>query len=184
MDKGLKLLSDLTIFQLDCPLCKKQRIYKTKNGFEKAKKFKKLCKSCSNSIANGGKGCLIKDNQKICSFCHIYKNFEEFSQTGKKLKSRCKNCETIYSKKYAKDILRFNRYNISKNVFEDFLSKQNYKCAICFSNIVESSCHIDHCHQNNQVRGLLCELCNKGLGQFKDSIINLKNAIKYLNNNK
>ena len=30
------------------------------------------------------------------------------------------------------------------------------------------------------IRGLLCDLCNKGLGCFKDNVINLETAIKYL----
>jgi hypothetical protein len=39
---------------------------------------------------------------------------------------------------------------------------------------------IDHCHETNLVRGLLCHDCNKGLGNFKDNIIFLQIAIEYL----
>lgn len=34
----------------------------------------------------------------------------------------------------------------------------------------------------NKVRGLLCQSCNSGLGQFKESVLNLISAIKYLQN--
>ena len=39
---------------------------------------------------------------------------------------------------------------------------------------------IDHCHESGIVRGLLCMPCNTGLGNFKDNVQTLLNAIKYL----
>jgi hypothetical protein len=39
---------------------------------------------------------------------------------------------------------------------------------------------IDHCHTSGEFRGLLCHRCNIGLGQFKDDIAVLQNAIDYL----
>ena len=39
---------------------------------------------------------------------------------------------------------------------------------------------IDHNHETNIVRGLLCHNCNVGLGHFKDSVGYLKEAINYL----
>ena len=43
---------------------------------------------------------------------------------------------------------------------------------------------VDHCHTSNEVRGILCLKCNMALGNFKDSIENLQNAIKYLKGDK
>lgn len=39
---------------------------------------------------------------------------------------------------------------------------------------------VDHCHTTGQVRGVLCENCNKGLGLFKDSPERLLSAARYL----
>ena len=39
---------------------------------------------------------------------------------------------------------------------------------------------IDHNHVTGEIRGLLCNACNKGIGFLNDDIRLLKNAIKYL----
>lgn len=59
-------------------------------------------------------------------------------------------------------------------------------CAICGEFLSKETKHVmvDHCHETNRIRGLLCRRCNIGLGMFKDSIRNLKEAINYLINSK
>jgi Recombination endonuclease VII len=58
------------------------------------------------------------------------------------------------------------------------IHKQQSRCAICGTRLV--SPHIDHDHATGTVRGILCPPCNHGLGHFRDSVINLRRAIKYL----
>lgn len=171
----------MKILSNNCPVCNKERSYKSKSGFYRANKNNLPCKSCSNSIILGGKGCLIKNETKLCSYCHDYKSFNQFGTNGNgKLKSRCKKCQSKYNIKYHKEVFRFDRYGITKDIFDKMLTEQNNKCSICELKINENSCHIDHCHSTGEVRGLLCEKCNKGLGQFDDNINYLKNAINYL----
>jgi len=75
---------------------------------------------------------------------------------------------------------RFVKYGITNEIFYNLLRKQDYKCVICSKEIDEDSCDIDHCHNSSRVRGLLCPNCNKGLGNFRDNIEFLNNAIVYL----
>jgi hypothetical protein len=42
----------------------------------------------------------------------------------------------------------------------------------------------DHDHTTNQVRGILCERCNRAIGLLRDDVDVLKNAIKYLERHK
>jgi hypothetical protein len=77
-------------------------------------------------------------------------------------------------------------YNITLEDYNELLSKQDGKCAICgceeiyYRNKVLS---VDHCHNTNKIRGLLCNNCNRVLGLFKEDKNILLNAIKYLENN-
>lgn len=59
------------------------------------------------------------------------------------------------------------------------MADQNYACAICGESI-RGRAHVDHNHKTDEVRGLLCFLCNAGLGMFKDNIRLLAAAIVYL----
>jgi hypothetical protein len=56
-------------------------------------------------------------------------------------------------------------------------------CAVCFRSfeeLDEKQIHIDHDHKTGAIRRLLCFNCNGGLGNFKDSIERLEQAIVYL----
>ena len=86
--------------------------------------------------------------------------------------------------KSRKQNLKIN-YGITLEDYEIMYSKQSGKCLICnsFKNDKgKDGLVVDHCHTKGHVRGLLCFECNTGLGRFKDNIILLENAIKYLSN--
>lgn len=71
------------------------------------------------------------------------------------------------------------RYGITVEDYERILKAQDSKCAIC-RNQPETRLHVDHCHETNRVRGLLCGTCNRGLGMFKDMHFYLDRAADYL----
>lgn len=77
-----------------------------------------------------------------------------------------------------KSNLKFN-YNLTQEQFDQMALSQNGRCAICRE---AKKLVVDHCHKTGIVRGLLCSLCNSGLGYFKDSLYNLTTAYRYLFN--
>lgn len=65
--------------------------------------------------------------------------------------------------------------------------EQNSKCAICKKSEQCNGVHgeikelaIDHDPASGKLRGLLCQSCNTGLGNFKDDVGILCYAIEYL----
>ena len=69
------------------------------------------------------------------------------------------------------------RYGISEAEFDAIKAKQGGLCAVCQEAQAD---HVDHDHVTGKVRGILCFNCNGGLGQFKDRIDRLEQAIDYL----
>lgn len=72
------------------------------------------------------------------------------------------------------------RYGITKADYDRMSAEQNYRCAICGQETAEAL-HVDHNHQTKQVRGLLCENCNFGVGLFAENPEAMAKAIVYLN---
>ena len=59
--------------------------------------------------------------------------------------------------------------------------KQNGVCAICKKECITGRrLAVDHNHVTGKNRGLLCTNCNTSLGGFKDDILYLEAAIRYL----
>jgi hypothetical protein len=71
------------------------------------------------------------------------------------------------------------QYGITEEEFQARKAKQNNRCAMCFEIFVKTPC-IDHDHETEEIRGLLCRFCNLVLGNAHDSIEVLQGAIKYL----
>lgn len=72
------------------------------------------------------------------------------------------------------------RYGLTVEEFNSIAQAQQGVCAICCRPPKFPSLSIDHCHETNKFRGLLCEDCNHGLGHFRDNIEVMQAAIVYL----
>jgi len=73
------------------------------------------------------------------------------------------------------------RYGLSVEDYEKMAADQNGVCAICGQpERKKSALSVDHDHETGEVRGLLCDACNRGLGAFRDDPERLGRAIAYL----
>lgn len=74
------------------------------------------------------------------------------------------------------------KYGLSLLEYDKMLKAQDSRCAICRTDTPGRYDRfvVDHCHETEEVRGLLCHSCNLGLGKFKDDIGLLKAAAEYL----
>lgn len=71
------------------------------------------------------------------------------------------------------------KFNLSKEEYLAKLAEQKEVCAICGKQCTKSLA-VDHNHATKQVRGLLCNNCNRGIGHLKEDKQILLNAISYL----
>ena len=74
------------------------------------------------------------------------------------------------------------QYGITVEEYDVLYEEQNRGCAICFAPTGSNNKRlaVDHNHETGEVRGLLCDDCNIGLGKFKDNPNLLDTAINYL----
>lgn len=59
-------------------------------------------------------------------------------------------------------------YGITLEQMDEMLTQQNSKCAICKTSLKKRRPCVDHCHQTNAIRGLLCRSCNLKLAVVED----------------
>src|SRR5271165_6035947 len=124
----------------------------------------------------------VKDGKKLCRICNEWIVLDKFFKRTWKGKpstefSYCKDCsKTAFSdKKYYWHI--GNKYNISTEEYLLLLKSQNDCCAICKKSPnklkqtkgCKTKLVIDHDHVTGKIRGLLCDNCNKAIGQFQEN---------------
>lgn len=100
-------------------------------------------------------------------------------------RSHCIQCHTAAARTPASKALQKawryqSKYGMTVADVDAMLTAQESACVICRVSLSEETMHIDHDHATGRVRGILCELCNKGLGQFKDDAVRLRAAAAYL----
>lgn len=140
----------------------------------------------------------IKEQHKNCCVCNERKHFSEFynlvnKNDGKSY--RCKTCDSVaraswYEKHPERSkasararSLKF-KYGLTIEEYTQLSEKQNHKCAICGCDENSSKVHgnfaVDHCHHTNEVRGLLCNQCNRAIGMLDDDPLTVFKAYQYL----
>src|ERR1039458_4294576 len=89
-------------------------------------------------------------------------------------------------REHRKGLVRENHlkrnYGITPEQHKQMFISQNGKCAICFEVFTHSKdvC-VDHNHNTNQIRQLLCRNCNLMIGHSRENSQILSNGIDYLN---
>jgi hypothetical protein len=131
-----------------------------------------------------------------CRKCGTSKPLDEYyqnKQTGRPSGYTCKECtkqavrgrleriaHQVPELQRGYDLKR--RYGITADEYDRLLLKQGGACAICDGPPGGKGkyFHVDHCHGSGAIRGLLCNNCNRGLGQLRERAEIVRAAIAYL----
>jgi len=120
------------------------------------------------------------EGNKVCCRCKKEKaknNFIYNKSSTDGFNGWCRSC--------AKDDALLKKYNISLSVYNQLLQQQGFACKLCKTLIPggpQDQFVVDHDHITGQVRGLLCNHCNTGIGKLHDDPILLRFAALYIEN--
>lgn len=132
-----------------------------------------------------------------CCTCTQYKPVSEFHNDKSGLAGKaysCKICANSRARKHHADwrskdpeyLTKARQYYIKRThgitteQYDAIVLSQNNACAICLTTSPKGGWHLDHSHLTGKHRGILCNVCNRGLGYFQDDPTILQAAIGYL----
>jgi hypothetical protein len=115
---------------------------------------------------------------KACTKCKTKKpldavNFPLHNKTKSGFDSWCRACRASYRNANCRGKFRSV---ISDDALAN-IKETTKECVICGN---EGKLVVDHDHKTGQIRGMLCNHCNRGLGHFRDDPTLLEFASQYL----
>lgn len=153
----------------------------------------------ASKILNRDKDGHIVEDSRTCNKCKMvlcpskFREYKKVRSNGESYFHRlavCRECDlpriqlmnkTYKETGYSRNTTLKVKYNLSLKDYDDLFKSQDYKCKICRRLKTEDkNFPVDHCHELNIVRGILCPQCNLGLGGFKDNWKLIIKAINYL----
>ena len=92
------------------------------------------------------------------------------------------------ARKFAADPIKFRRarfeyytlnraHGIDRKTYDEMLIERVGCCDHCRN---QADLHLDHCHETNRLRGMLCLKCNTALGQLGDTEEAIERLLAYV----
>ena len=131
---------------------------------------------------------------RTCKICHEEKPLIDYYKATRGHHGKCKKCYiALQQQKYDPVKNRENHlkrhYGLTLDDYDLMLVEQNGVCKLCGTSDPGGRqtgrgkvdvFFVDHCHASGKVRGLLCNTCNKAIGQVGENISFFEKAILYL----
>ena len=124
---------------------------------------------------------------KVCPKCGVERSIADFVRNRAMpsgIGSYCRPCHAAVVRENtkknhggARDFQLKRRYGVDSNAIAWLILQQGGACAICHD---AAPVHLDHCHDGQNVRGILCFNCNRALGYFGDDLSTMARAADYL----
>lgn len=146
------------------------------------------CRLCMIELISGinWKLSMVKRKDYLCKTCNAEHRKQRYKANIELAREKARNKADSWRKRNPeKDLAaQLRRYNLSVESFKTLETKQNGVCAICKDppgvNPWQKRLCVDHDHETNRIRGLLCDKCNRALGMLGDNVEAFKRVIKYL----
>jgi hypothetical protein len=145
------------------------------------------CEDCGVDVESKygrGRYCLACKRRKAAAkaAAQFAANPERVRQRGRESSARMRaDPERRARKQQVARTRRLQRdYGLTEQQYDALVEEQLGFCAICHQLPGVRGFVVDHNHETGEVRGLLCDRCNTGLGLFRDLPDNLRRATAYL----
>ncbi len=135
------------------------------------------CLSCGVPLTDENRS--GSDGRKKCKACHAAYERKRRSKNRAQINARQREIWAANPLRWKHYRLR-GKYGITLEQYDALLAAQSGRCAICMVPFSDTQPYVDHDHATGEIRGLLCNSCNNGLGRFKDDPSRLRNAAAYL----
>lgn len=152
----------LNVVESSCPVC--GEVFKQPIRIQGGGQIKKFC---SRNCLNKKWG--LNNPERRKEIVHKYESILE---------------NKIKKQKQARKRQLKKEHGWTPEDFERELIRQNFSCYGCLKPFREETPRIDHDHQTNKTRGLLCDKCNRGLGYFDDNPETLRRLMAYLDHDR
>jgi len=105
---------------------------------------------------------------KTCPKCKIVKPINAFAKASREVCGRQSYCKVCHNKMTAEFRWKRRGIDCDNELYNYLFNEQQGCCAICgkHQSELKKALGVDHNHITGQVRGLLCGICNRGLGNF------------------
>lgn len=147
-----------------------------------------ICKKCGEEKLHHAKGMCKKCCDKEWAIVNPEANRRKARRwynknKGKPYKKPSPREKQIWGEDEIRNYYYKQRYGLTLSEYNTLLEAQGDRCAICGKMPEENGrrLSVDHNHKTGQIRGLLCQNCNRGLGSFKDNPEITASATDYLN---
>lgn len=136
---------------------------------------------------------LVSKGNGVCRPCAREKSKIRYHKNREAMAAYTSNWRRARGPEYSRSVkeryykknqrrVTLSRYGLCENSYNALLESQGGGCAICKSteNADGRPLFVDHCHETNLVRGILCNRCNIGIGALRDNSKIVANALSYL----
>ena len=152
-----------------------EKVWREKHKAELAAYHRNRRKNNPQEVTAKNRKYYAKNKEKSKAWAREYR-----ARNSEKIKERRRQCPNLKAMERRGYIRR--TYGLSPENITKMLVAQNGLCEICKRELdyERIGLCVDHDHETNEIRGLLCRTCNSGIGLLGDSVSNILRAAGYL----